>query len=156
PTSKGPPSSLVQLRIAVWTGNARDTRPTPVISPIFWTAVSVVIGDGADDGGEGSPGSHPDQFTDESHIGACDGSPLKFDQRAAKAREAEQERQPKNLPAMTVSQFPASSKAGQGPEPLDNASRQPNKPHRVENQARDDQKGKPQKNQDLRDKCGPD
>jgi hypothetical protein len=27
PTSKGPPSSLVQLRMAVWTGHARDTRP---------------------------------------------------------------------------------------------------------------------------------
>jgi hypothetical protein len=27
PTSKGPPSSLVQLRIAVWTGDTRDTRP---------------------------------------------------------------------------------------------------------------------------------
>jgi hypothetical protein len=27
PTSKGLPSSLVQLRIAVWTGDARDTRP---------------------------------------------------------------------------------------------------------------------------------
>jgi hypothetical protein len=25
---KGPLSSLVQLRIAVWTGDARDTRPT--------------------------------------------------------------------------------------------------------------------------------
>jgi hypothetical protein len=27
PTSKGPPPSLVQLRIAVWTDDARDTRP---------------------------------------------------------------------------------------------------------------------------------
>src|SRR5258706_9962621 len=27
PTSKGPPSSLVQLRIAVWTCDTRDTRP---------------------------------------------------------------------------------------------------------------------------------
>src|SRR6516164_7783177 len=27
PTSKGPPPSLVQLRMAVWTGDARDTRP---------------------------------------------------------------------------------------------------------------------------------
>jgi hypothetical protein len=27
PTPKGPPSSLVQLRITVWTGDARDTRP---------------------------------------------------------------------------------------------------------------------------------
>jgi hypothetical protein len=31
PTSKGPPSSPVQLRIAAWTGNSRDTRPTAVI-----------------------------------------------------------------------------------------------------------------------------
>jgi hypothetical protein len=27
PASKGPPSSLVQLRTAVWTDDARDTRP---------------------------------------------------------------------------------------------------------------------------------
>jgi hypothetical protein len=27
PTSKGPPSSLVQLRTTVWIGDARDTRP---------------------------------------------------------------------------------------------------------------------------------
>jgi len=27
PTSKGLPSSLIQLRAAVWTGDARDTRP---------------------------------------------------------------------------------------------------------------------------------
>jgi hypothetical protein len=27
PTSKDLPSSLVQLRIAVWTGDTRDTRP---------------------------------------------------------------------------------------------------------------------------------
>jgi hypothetical protein len=27
PTSKGPPSSLVQLRTAVWTGVTRDTMP---------------------------------------------------------------------------------------------------------------------------------
>ena len=27
PTSKGLPSSLVQLRSAVWTGDTRDTRP---------------------------------------------------------------------------------------------------------------------------------
>ena len=26
---KGPPSSLVQFRTAVWTGDARDTRPKP-------------------------------------------------------------------------------------------------------------------------------
>jgi hypothetical protein len=32
PTSKGPPSSLVQLRIAVWTGDTRDTRPKAVIA----------------------------------------------------------------------------------------------------------------------------
>src|SRR5262249_37582179 len=31
PASRGPPSSLVQLRMAVWTGDARDTRPTAVI-----------------------------------------------------------------------------------------------------------------------------
>jgi putative ABC transport system substrate-binding protein len=31
PTSKDLPSSLVQLRIAVWTGDTRDTRPTTVI-----------------------------------------------------------------------------------------------------------------------------
>ena len=31
PTSKGPPSSPVQLRSAAWTGNSRDTRPTAVI-----------------------------------------------------------------------------------------------------------------------------
>jgi hypothetical protein len=31
PTSKGPPSSLVQLRIAVWTGDTRDTRPNSEI-----------------------------------------------------------------------------------------------------------------------------
>src|SRR5437764_3477458 len=31
PASKDLPSSLVQLRIAVWTGDTRDTRPTPVI-----------------------------------------------------------------------------------------------------------------------------
>jgi len=45
PTSKGLPSSLVQLRIAVWTGDARDTRPTSdltretcrsIISSICW------------------------------------------------------------------------------------------------------------------------
>src|SRR5436309_8912348 len=29
PNPKGPPSSLVQLRTAVWTGDARDTRPIP-------------------------------------------------------------------------------------------------------------------------------
>jgi hypothetical protein len=34
PTSKGLPSSLVQLRSAVWTGDTRDTRPQPVISRI--------------------------------------------------------------------------------------------------------------------------
>ncbi len=28
PNPKGPPSSLVQLRSAVWTGDTRDTRPT--------------------------------------------------------------------------------------------------------------------------------
>ena len=28
PNPKGPPSSPVQLRTAVWTGNARDTRPS--------------------------------------------------------------------------------------------------------------------------------
>jgi hypothetical protein len=32
PTSKGPPSSLVQLRTAVWTGDARDTKPDSDIS----------------------------------------------------------------------------------------------------------------------------
>jgi hypothetical protein len=32
PNSKGLPSSLVQLRIAVWTGVTRDTRPKPDIS----------------------------------------------------------------------------------------------------------------------------
>ena len=32
PTSKGPPSSPVQLRIAVWTGDTRDTRPEAVIN----------------------------------------------------------------------------------------------------------------------------
>src|SRR5262249_29521196 len=98
----------------------------------------VVIRDSYDDDGAGIPESYPDEPTDECHIAACGGSQF-LDQKAAKARDAEQERQPKNLPAMTVSQFPASSQAGQGPEPLDNASRQPNKPHRVENQARDDQ-----------------
>jgi len=30
-TSKGPPSSLVELRIAVWTGVTRDTRPISAI-----------------------------------------------------------------------------------------------------------------------------
>jgi phosphoglycerate dehydrogenase-like enzyme len=29
PTSKGPPSSLVELRTAVWTGVTRDTMPLP-------------------------------------------------------------------------------------------------------------------------------
>jgi hypothetical protein len=33
PTSKGPPSSLVQLRIAVWTGDTRDTLPIGDIRP---------------------------------------------------------------------------------------------------------------------------
>jgi hypothetical protein len=33
PTSKDLPSSLVQLRIAVWTGVTRDTRPTPDSRP---------------------------------------------------------------------------------------------------------------------------
>ena len=33
---KGPPSSLVQLRIAVWTGDARDTMPKAEIAgPLF-------------------------------------------------------------------------------------------------------------------------
>jgi hypothetical protein len=32
PTSKGLPSSLVQLRTAVWTGVTRDTMPTPTLS----------------------------------------------------------------------------------------------------------------------------
>jgi hypothetical protein len=31
PTSKGPPSSLVQLRTAVWTDSTRDTRPRAVL-----------------------------------------------------------------------------------------------------------------------------
>ena len=31
---KGPPSSLVQLRTAVWTGYARDTRPRAVIAAL--------------------------------------------------------------------------------------------------------------------------
>jgi hypothetical protein len=31
-TSKGPPSSLVQLRNTVWTGVTRDTMPIPVMS----------------------------------------------------------------------------------------------------------------------------
>ena len=30
---QGPPPSLVQLRIAVWTGDARDTRPDPDMEP---------------------------------------------------------------------------------------------------------------------------
>src|SRR5262245_49105017 len=80
----------------------------------------IAIRDSYDDDGAGIPDSYPDEFTDECHIGARRGSQL-FDQKAAKARDAEQERQSKNLPAMTVSQFPASSQAGQGPEPLDNA-----------------------------------
>src|SRR5450759_3028459 len=33
PASKGPPSSLVQLRTAVWTDDARDTRPNSDIGP---------------------------------------------------------------------------------------------------------------------------
>src|SRR5450759_3983266 len=33
PTSKGPPSSLVQLHTAVWTGDTRDTRPKCDIGP---------------------------------------------------------------------------------------------------------------------------
>jgi hypothetical protein len=32
PNSKDLPSSLVQLRIAVWTGVTRDTRPEPDIT----------------------------------------------------------------------------------------------------------------------------
>jgi len=31
PISKGPPSSLVQLHTAVWTGDTRDTKPKAVI-----------------------------------------------------------------------------------------------------------------------------
>src|SRR3974377_1646533 len=34
PASNDLPSSLVQLRIAVWTGDTRDTRPQAVISRI--------------------------------------------------------------------------------------------------------------------------
>src|SRR5262245_19753049 len=57
---------------------------------------------------------------------------------------------------MTLGQFPASPQARPGPEPLDNASLQPNKPHRIENQARDDQKDQPQPYQKDRDKSEPD
>jgi hypothetical protein len=32
PTSKGPPSSLIQLRTAVWTGDTRDTMPNPEVA----------------------------------------------------------------------------------------------------------------------------
>jgi hypothetical protein len=35
PNPKGPPSSLVQLRVAVWTGYARVTRPGTDIRPFF-------------------------------------------------------------------------------------------------------------------------
>ncbi len=37
PNPKGPPSSLVQLRSAVWTGDARDTEPqTDSCTAAYW------------------------------------------------------------------------------------------------------------------------
>jgi hypothetical protein len=55
-TSKGPPSSVVQLRIAVWTGVTRDKRPEPAIQgsvppPPTWMFLAAM-----DDGGHLSDG----------------------------------------------------------------------------------------------------
>jgi len=40
PNSKGPPSSLVQLRFAVWTGVTRDTRPIAEVEHHWARAVT--------------------------------------------------------------------------------------------------------------------
>ena len=44
---EGPSSSLVQLRVAVWTGNARDTRPkSEVKHPIAVTYEAATLPSG--------------------------------------------------------------------------------------------------------------
>src|SRR5262249_52980722 len=95
----------------------------------------VVIGDGADDGGESSTDSAAEPIDDGSHDGARGGCQPKVD---AEAGDDEQERQSIKFPAMTLGQVPASAQACPGSEPLHNAGRHRDKPHPVEDQARDD------------------
>src|SRR5262245_14937260 len=46
PSPKGPPSSLVELRIPVWTRDARDTRPNSDLQALLgeWSRESLVEG----------------------------------------------------------------------------------------------------------------